>query len=407
MTSSQNSSNSILLGVLILLCWSSIAMGKTPPFTGMVPENRGLVAVLPVDNLSGSAAPLREFRNDLLNSLAERDIPLLAESNLNAFLARHRVRYTGGIDTQTATALRTEEQVTAVLVVNLELYSETSPPRIAFFARLVDISSAPTIIWMKGFALAGNEHPGIFELNVLEDPALLRRKLTDLAAEALSRHLLSTGVHESERTALRVLPPKISFGQAPEQQNLPRVAVLPFLNESTRKYSSEIMLLHFVHQLLADGVYQPVEPGVIRDKMLAMRIIMNQGISLSQADLISNNLDTNFVLTGRVFTYQDVEGVSAAPSVDFSAQLMERISRRVVWTSKSYNTGDEGVWFFDWRRLYTANRLAGGMVQGVVQLLRTESRTTILSSESTPLRSPDPLLTPTPPVLDGRRDATP
>jgi hypothetical protein len=55
--------------------------------------------------------------------------------------------------------------------------------------------------------------------------------------------------------------------------------------------------------------------------------------------------------------------------VDFSAQMMERFSKRIVWTSKSYNRGDEGVWFYDWRRIYTASRLADGMAKAVVQRL--------------------------------------
>jgi hypothetical protein len=49
--------------------------------------------------------------------------------------------------------------------------------------------------------------------------------------------------------------------------------------------------------------------------------------------------------------------------------MMERYSKGIVWTSKSYNKGDEGVWFYDWRRVYTANRLVSGMAKAVVRRL--------------------------------------
>jgi hypothetical protein len=360
---------------MLLMIWSSIAMGSTPP-SQKVGERSVLIALLPIDNLSGSAAPLREIREELLKSLSDRGVNFLEETALNDFLARNRLRYSGGIDARTAAAFRTEAQVEAVLIVNLELHNENNPPRLAFMARLVETTASPRIIWMESFALAGNEHPGAFELGMIEDPVVLRQKLIDEAAESLVRYLATSNSNERQDSLLRTFAPKISFGRVPDLEEQPLVAVLPFFNESTRKYANDIMLLHFVHQLHAGGVYQPVEPGVIRDKMLEMRIIMNKGVSLNQADLISNNLETDFVLTGRVFDYLDVQGFAAAPSVDFSAQMMERRSKRIVWTSKSYNKGDEGVWFYDWRRIYTANRLAGGMVKSVVRQMETASSST-------------------------------
>ena len=155
-------------------------MGSTPPAEGITPGNVVRIAVLPVDNLSGSAAPLREMRDELLKRLRGHGFELLEETAFNALLTRHRVRYTGGLDTALAAAFRDEEGVAAVLVVNLELYNEGSPPKLAFMARLVETAATPRIIWMESFALAGNEHPGAFELGLVDSPVVIRQLLLEV-----------------------------------------------------------------------------------------------------------------------------------------------------------------------------------------------------------------------------------
>jgi hypothetical protein len=307
---------------------------------------------------------------ELVKTLSDRGVDILDKAPLASFLERHRVRYTGGIDAAMAAAFRSEEGVGAILVVNLELYDDSTTPKMTLLARLVSTANTPEILWMESFSLTGHENPGVFGLGLVEDPAIIRWKMMNSLYTSLFSYLAGSRRPGAPPVSLpRQFPPRIFYGRETAAAAAPVVAVLPFFNESTRKYASEIMLLHFVHQLYASGRFRPVEPGLIRDKMLAMRVIMNEGISISQADLIANNLETDFVLIGRVFDYQDVEGPLAIPTVDFSAQMMERYSKGIVWTSKSYNKGDEGVWFYDWRRVYTANRLVSGMAKAVVRRL--------------------------------------
>lgn len=331
------------------------------------------LALLPIDNLSGSAAPLREMYSELSTELSARGLDFLDTAAVDALLARHRIRYTGGIDLPLASALRTDENVAAALVLNLELYDDSATPKLSIMARLVSTASPPEILWMESFSRTGHEAPGLFEQGIITDPAALRKNVFTSVADSLSRFLAGNG----RRPLLpRDIPPRISFGRETIADGMPLVGVLPFFNESTRKYANDIMLLHFVQRLHASGKFRAVEPGLIREKMLAMRVIMKDGVSVNQADLIANNLLTDYVLSGRVFNYQDVQGVAEAPYVDFSAQLIERQSKRVIWTSKSYNRGDEGVWFYDWHRIHTANRLAGSMVQSVVQRMGTLATST-------------------------------
>ena len=147
------------------------------------------------------------------------------------------------------------------------------------------------------------------------------------------------------------------------------LAVVPFFNLSARKHAGELMALHFIRQLRKYENFFVIEPGVIRDSLLDMRVIMRDGISLANTDLVFHKLNADLILSGRVLDYQDYQGAEGTPKVDFAAQIIERKSRQVVWTVKSYGAGDNGVFFFDWGKVNTANAMATQMVQLAVEEL--------------------------------------
>ena len=94
---------------------------------------------------------------------------------------------------------------------------------------------------------------------------------------------------------------------------------------------------------------------------------MDEGVSLAQTDVIFSSLKVDLILTGKVLDYQDYQGSSGKPKVDFSTLLVERKSREVVWASKSYNEGDDGVFFFDWGKVNTAHTMASEMARVVLE----------------------------------------
>ncbi len=96
---------------------------------------------------------------------------------------------------------------------------------------------------------------------------------------------------------------------------------------------------------------------------------MDDGISLADADAVFSRLDADLILSGKTFDYQDYQGANGKPKVDFSATLIEKRSREVVWSCKSYHEGDEGVWFFDLGKVNTAHSLANEMVQRAVETI--------------------------------------
>jgi TolB-like protein len=147
----------------------------------------------------------------------------------------------------------------------------------------------------------------------------------------------------------------------------PTIAVVPFFNESGKKYAGDIMMLQFVKELKKLGTFAVIEPGVVRQQFLNMRVVMSEGISSADIDLITSNVDADLILTGKVTDYQDFEAAWGKPKVDFSVMLIAKTSKRIVWSSKSNNTGNDGVTLFDWGTVNTAN----AMVSEMAMIVRT------------------------------------
>jgi hypothetical protein len=328
------------------------------------------IAVLAVENLSGAAAPLKDIRQWLINRLNTQGLNLLEEETLERFMARRRLRYTGGIGRSTAQAIREETGTEAVLITSLELYSDIFPPKIALTSRLVSTGDNPAILWMDGIGLAGDDSAGIFEIGLIRDPKMLLGKALGLLSDSLTEYLSG----ERDRIDLRAgggkFTPKLFYRSpiiGPEGKY--SVAVVPFFNESARRNAGVIMALHFVKWLTALENFSVIEPGVVRQDLLRFRIIMDEGISLAQADVIFDKLDADLIFGGKVIDYQDPRGSAGIPKVDFSALLIERRSREVVWHSKSYNEGNDGVFFFDWGRTTTAHVMASEMTRVALEMM--------------------------------------
>lgn len=330
---------------------------------------RFLIAVLPMENLSGTAAPLREIRGALIDGLKARGIHVLQDDTLERFMAKYRIRYTGGIDKISAKGFKDEIDCQAVLITSLELYNETNPPKFALTSRLVSTGDNPVILWIDGIGLAGDDSPGILGLGLIEDPKALQKKALNRLLDSL-RESLSGQKENKGLSVKRKFRPKISY-RSPVIEGKRRytVAVVPFFNRSERKYGAEIVSLHFVKHLKEFEQFDVIEPGIVRQQLLSLRIIMDQGVSLADADAIFAMLNVDLVVTGQVLDYQDYQGSFGKPKVDFTAEVIERKSRGVVWSSTSYNQGDDGVFFFDWGRVNTAHAMASQMTQAIGKMM--------------------------------------
>jgi len=369
--SSINSLNKALALVLAgLIGLNGCAVKGLSPTAGPVERGKKLsVAVFPVENLSGKPAPLKEMRQALMKDITGSDVSLLGDEKIEGFMARHRVRYTGGIDTETALALKAELGADAVLITSLEQYNESAPPEIAVICRLVSLGDPPLILWMDIMGMAGDDSPGILGLGLIDDPAVLRGKVLRMLADSLAGHLSGKRERAERRGGKKRFEPKIVYRalSLPREKANYAVAVTPFFNSSDRKNAGEIVVLHLVKDLAASGNFSVIEPGVLRQKLLNFRVIMNEGLSLADEDLIAQSLGADLIFTGEVARYHDDESSRGRPNVDFFVLVIERSAKKMVWASESYNRGDDGVYFFDYGKVNTASALASEMTRSLVE----------------------------------------
>ena len=336
------------------------------------------IAVLPPENLSGARVPLDELREAMLAALKSAGLETLSEDALGGFMARHRMRYTGGLPSVLGQALEEETGVDAVLIATVEQHLDVIPPRLAIVARLVTTGGKGTILWTDDYAHAGNQSVTVFEVGRVNDIDILLDRAVTRIGGTVARYIEweeRRAWSEDPAPPRRDTKRKKKFGpdgfyRFPDvmvaESDVLRVAVLPFENQSPRADAGRIMSLHFVRELAALPNVDVVEPGNVRQALLQTRLILGEGPSLPQTDLLRIILDADLVVSGSVTHYDDPPGEFGQPTVSFFVQGIESERRHVGWASTSHSRGDQGVFFFDLGRIHTAYRLATLMVREVV-----------------------------------------
>jgi TolB-like protein len=338
------------------------------------PGQRGYpVAVLPFENLTATVAPVKEIRVAFIKRLRDLGFDVLDEETLEKIMARHRIRYVGGIDQAGAQAFNADGGVKGVLVTSLEMYIESAPPKIAIISRLVSTGDKTAILWMDGVGMAGDDSPGILELGLIEDPKTLLTNALQSLSDSLANFVWNEKSPVPRKRREKRFEPKIAY-RSPEINPGEKytVAVVPFFNTATRRNAGEIVVLHFVEELTKLGNFNVLELGAVRQRLLNARVILEGGIALTDVDLVANSLEADFVMAGKVTDYQDYEGSGGKPKIDFSMQILERRSRKIVWSSHSHSEGDDGVFFFDRGKINTAHVMMGRMVQMIGRKISEE-----------------------------------
>ena len=324
------------------------------------------IAVLAFENLSGTSAPIKEIRTALINGLRNQGFDVLEEEALQKIMARHRIRYVGGLDQAAAQAFKTEAGIEGVLLTSLELYIETVPPKISMTSRLVSTGDKTTILWMDGVGMAGDDSPGVLGLGLIEDYRVLVNRALQSLSDSLANYVWKGKEPVFGKGRERRFEPKIAY-RSPEIDPGGKytLAVLPFLNSTNRRNAGEMVALQFTRELTKLENLNILELGIVRQRLLNARVIMQEGIALADVDAVANSLEADFVMTGKVMDYQDYEGSGGTPKIDFSMQILERRSRKIVWSSLSHNAGDDGVFFFDRGRINTTHVMMGRMVRAI------------------------------------------
>ena len=355
--SSRSRTGAIVVGVAVSALLLAAPVKRS---TASVPPAR--IAVFPVENLSGGTIPAGAIRAFLINRLVSDGVQVLETGALDEFFERHRVRYTAGIDVETAAALRAETKVQGVIVASVEQFNNTVPPRLALFARLVSIEGLPTVTWADDVALAGDEAPGLLDLGIVTDYDALQGRALGRIGDSLIA-FVKNGARPIAKAASKFRPRGVYRAGALEKGKPFSIAVIPFFNLTDRRNAGDILGLLFVRHLSANPEFQVIDTGVVRRQLLDARIIMDGGLSLSDADMVASLVDADLVLGGRVLRYEGSSGSAGAVRVEFSTVVIEKKTRKVVWSSDSTHDGAADTGLFERGALKTAHRMATQMVQ--------------------------------------------
>ena len=357
------------------------------PFPCAGAERPTRIAALPALDLSGGNADRALFDAVIADRARGAGFDVVPAEAVLAFLREERLRYTGGVTSATLGALRAALDVDAVLVASIDVFEAGPPPRAGWNARIV--AADGRIVWAAESALSGDDHPGVLRLGEI----VALDELVDVAVsrvlDPLTRGPLTTSsglavapaVWEHPKERRRQRPKRVFHDPALEREwdHPPRVAVLPFENQTGRADAGDVVAGLFATALAGRPGLVLIEPGEVRDALLRGRVIQEHGLSLAQGDVLRELMEVDLVVTGRVLEYADFLG-SPIPQVAFAVWVLDLRKRVVVWSAYSANRGDDGVVFFDAGRVRSARALASGMVLAAATRLsegfaaRTEAR---------------------------------
>jgi hypothetical protein len=326
------------------------------------------LVVFPVQNGAGVTAPVRGIGDALEAGLAARGLNVVPRKDLETVLANHRIRYTGGVDRDTAKILREELSADQVLIPTLEQYAAEDPPKVALDVRISSLKERPMVLWASSSSRAGNDAPGLLGLGLVADVGRLQRTVVDDIVGAIDGWFRK-GARGPGCDAGRFVPRR-SF-RAPILDDVGRrtVAVLPFLNRTPRRGAGDVLVNQFVELLARSGSFEVVEPGVVRDELLDHRIVLEGGVSVDTAVILLELMEADLVLAGDVQVFTGPAGAREPPGVEFTAFMLDRESGDLVWSSASNGEGNDGVYFFGAGRVYTTSGLSCRMARGTVDEL--------------------------------------
>jgi hypothetical protein len=327
---------------------------------------RGLatrIALLPLANLSGQSVPLRELQAALEAGLRARGLALVSGGAVDEVLARHRLRYTGGVDEVMARAAREELGADALVVTAVTLHNLEGSHGFGMSMRLVTARDPPAILWMDETARTVDDAPGLFDLGIAKDTRELMEESTSRLVGSLVAALGGTGPAIGTCSTRGRFAPRVRYRAAPSTSAAPMaVAVLPFVNETRRQDAGEILALELVRELARRDGLRLYEPGVVRAELLRSRVVMEGGISHETARIALGALEADVIVAGYVRTHEEFP----VPRLEFTVLALDTRDNRVLWESTSYNLAAEGITFFDLGRVSTTLGLACRMVRSVV-----------------------------------------
>ena len=135
------------------------------------------IAFFPLENLSGSFEAQGAITPLIEKELKNRGFYIIPYEQIDEFLIKKRIRYTGSIDKITAMEARQDLNCDAVLIGSIDQYVETgNDVYVGLTLRLVE-SWGNSIIWMETLSNAGEDFTGLLGLGRVKSISKISSKI--------------------------------------------------------------------------------------------------------------------------------------------------------------------------------------------------------------------------------------
>lgn len=176
---------------------------------------------------------------------------------------------------------------------------------------------------------------------------------TTAAAVGLALLAMLTGC------AASVPPPPVGL-----TSSLPRVALLPLENLSTRPDASEHLTRVVAGALGETGTCQTVAPGDVEAVFTELRIRDVNGVTRESMPQLGTKLDAEWLLAGTILEYGPIRSPEGdVPSVGLSLRLFEARTGRTAWSAMRVRTGEDRETLFGFGRVRSLDQLSERLVR--------------------------------------------
>ncbi|NTV15028.1 MAG: hypothetical protein HGA96_14045 [Desulfobulbaceae bacterium] len=156
-------------------------------------------------------------------------------------------------------------------------------------------------------------------------------------------------------------PTVLKQGGLPEDGNICRVAVLPFVNQTNYLQADDLFSRVFVSELVNSGNYQVAQEGDVRKFLQQMQVLPNQPPDIEQLRAMADRFGAQVVISGTVTEMSDKSeyGISQTPSLAVVVRIIEGDSGRTLWSTYTRREG------FQYRKI-----MHFGLVNSVTSLAK-------------------------------------
>ncbi len=304
---------------------------------------RALYAALPLRNLTADGAAPAEVIGRVRQVLEARGAGFVPAETVEALLQARRVRYTDSVSSEDARALQQASGAGHVITGTLLEFARGKQPHLALSLRVIDAATGrreQSIV----VSLRGEDFKGWLGLGAIEDADELVARAVDQIAALFAAD--GSPALPGPRPERRVDPedrPSAARAKARfEPADAQRLAVLPFVNRSTRPEASTQFVEVLGNEWFRAERVEVVEASELRAAMIREKIRYLSDLDPRALAAVGGALGVRYFVFGSLDRYGEEEQVADKhyPVVEATLRLVDAESGLVVASNTLRVRGD-------------------------------------------------------------------